>query len=389
MNLKHVTVAGLAALALVACGGPAAQSPTAAPAVTSGATEATTAPASGAASGTAVGTTSGDPSQVVVRLNEITLTRGELDDRIKRIQTGIAAQGSAAGQTPQDIEIEKSLVELFVNEVLTLNVANDRSVAVSDAEVDNQIKQIGDNIAAQGGTIEQAITNQLGYENAQAPQFRMLISSIVAREKITQTLVPTDTVEAELRTSLEAEGKQEVEKADVRHILVATEDEAKKAIERLNKGEKFEDLAKELSTDPGSKDNGGLYEGVEKGTFVAEFDKATFEDLQPGETTKEPVKTQFGYHVIKLEKREKSPRYTAEQINQKVTEQLDQQLLQRRGEEFQKLVDAAREKAVAASQFVEPSYPEPTPAAPGALPENISPAETPGAEAPADATAAP
>lgn len=388
MNLKHVTVVGITAVALAACGGPAAQNPTAAPAATAPAEVGVTA---------AAGATNGDPSAVVARLGDITLTRSELDARIKRIQEGIAAQSSGA-PAPADIEIEKSLVELFVNEVLALNVANDRSVAVSDAEVDNQIKQISDNIASQGGTIEQAITSQLGYENAQAPEFRMLISSIVARDKIAQTLVPTDTVEQELRATIEEEAKQEVEKADVRHILftsqsadtdAAAKAKADEALKRLNAGEDFAALAKELSEDPGSKDNGGLYEGVEPGQFVPEFDQAMFTDLQPGETTKEPVKTQFGYHIIKLEKREKGPRYTPQQVEEQLAQQLEPALQQKRGEELQKLIDAAREKAVASGQFVEPTYPEPTPEVPGALPEDISPAETPGAEAPADATAAP
>ncbi|MBC8164031.1 MAG: peptidylprolyl isomerase [Roseiflexaceae bacterium] len=382
MNLKYVLITGMFALALAACGNqPATQSPTAAAgdssgtAATSGTTTApigTTAPAGDS------GATSTDPSADVVRVGDLSISRGEMDARVKRIQDAISAQG-AADQVPPALDIEKSLVDLFLNEVLTLNVANSRSVSVSDADVDAELKRIEESIVQSGGTLEQAITGQLGYESVTTPDFRMLISSIVARQKIAETLVTSDTVETELRADLEEQAKEEVKKADVRHILVATEEEATAVITRLDAGETFEDLAKELSTDPGSKDNGGLYEGIEPGQFVPEFDKAMFEDLQPGETTKAGVKTDFGYHVIRLEKLSNGPRFTPEQIEQQIVEQAPSVLDQRRQEEFQKLVDAEKEKGLADGTVVEPTYPEPTPEAPGALPQDLQPATTPEA----------
>ena len=371
-------------LYLFACGKPAAQNPTAAPAATSGtvAGASATAPAAGGAtSGTAAAApapTSANPTEVVARVNDVALTRGELDARINRIQEGLKASATAGGQSPTNLDIEKSLVQLFLNEVLTLNVAKDRSLAVTDADVDTQLATISKNIQAQGGTLEQAITNQLGYENAQAPQFRMLISSIVARGKLSETLVTTATVEPELRATIEKQAKEEVQKANVRHILVATEAEAIKVIDRLNKGEKFEDLAKELSTDPGSKDKGGLYENIEPGTFVPEFDKAMFQDLKPGETTKTPVKTQFGYHVIRLESLTKGPRYTAAQVEEQITQQLPTVIEQKRQEALQALIDAARAKAKTAGQLVQPAYAEPTPTI---APTDVAPATTPAAGA--------
>lgn len=385
MNLKYVTVVGIAALAMAACG-QAATPNTAVPTTASVAGDAagngTTTPGgasattvSGGATAVSGGTTSTDPTAVVARVGDITLTRGELDGRITRIQESITAQGGE-GQMPPALDIEKSLVDLFLNQVLALNIANDRSVEVSDTDIDAEIKRIEANIVQSGGTLEQAISGQLGYENAQAPEFRMLIGSIAVREKIAATLVTTATVEAELRADLEDQAKEQVKKADVRHILVATEEEGKKVIERLDAGEKFEDLAKELSTDPGSKDNGGLYEGVEPGQFVPEFDKAMFEDLQPGETTKTAIKTDFGYHVIRLEAITEGPRFTPEQIEQQLAEQVPAMLGQRRQEEFQKLADAAREKGLADGTVIEPTYPEPTPEVPGALPGDLQPATT-------------
>ncbi len=85
------------------------------------------------------------------------------------------------------------------------------------------------------------------------------------------------------------------------HILVNTVQEANQVIARLGKGEKFADLAQELSQDPGSKNEGGELGCEPKGTFVAPFELA-MTALKPGETSKTPVKTEFGFHVILLSK---------------------------------------------------------------------------------------
>ncbi|PRD40945.1 peptidylprolyl isomerase [Phyllobacterium phragmitis] len=91
-----------------------------------------------------------------------------------------------------------------------------------------------------------------------------------------------------------------------RHILVKTKEEAEAIIKKLDGGAKFEDLAKESSTD-GSAAQGGDLGYFGQGQMVPEFEKAAFA-LEPGSYTKEPVKTQFGFHVIKLEdKRTQQP----------------------------------------------------------------------------------
>ena len=85
-----------------------------------------------------------------------------------------------------------------------------------------------------------------------------------------------------------------------RHILVKTEAEAKKIIADLGKKAKFEDLAKKHSQDPGSAKNGGALDWSDRRAYVPEFSDA-LAGLKKGETTKTPVKTQFGYHVIRLD----------------------------------------------------------------------------------------
>lgn len=85
-----------------------------------------------------------------------------------------------------------------------------------------------------------------------------------------------------------------------RHILVETEEEAKKLIAEIKAGASFEELAKKHSKDPGSGANGGDLDFNRPETFVPEFSKA-MTSLKKGEMTQAPVKTQFGWHIIKLE----------------------------------------------------------------------------------------
>jgi peptidyl-prolyl cis-trans isomerase C len=85
-----------------------------------------------------------------------------------------------------------------------------------------------------------------------------------------------------------------------RHILVEKEEEAKALIQQIKGGMSFEELAKKNSKDPGSGANGGDLDYANPASYVPEFAQA-LQKLQKGEMTEEPVKTQFGYHIIRYE----------------------------------------------------------------------------------------
>jgi peptidyl-prolyl cis-trans isomerase C len=82
------------------------------------------------------------------------------------------------------------------------------------------------------------------------------------------------------------------------HILVKKQSEAILILERLKKGESFTNLAKELSIDKGSAKKGGDLGSFGRGMMVKPFEEAAFK-LDKGEVTSEPIKTEFGYHIIK------------------------------------------------------------------------------------------
>lgn len=109
------------------------------------------------------------------------------------------------------------------------------------------------------------------------------------------------------------------EEVHARHILVKTEDEANAVLKQLADGGDFQAIAKEKSEDPGSKVNGGDLGFFAKGQMVPEFETEAFA-LKAGETSTKPVKTQFGFHIIKVEERRTQPVPTLEQVREQVVQ---------------------------------------------------------------------
>ena len=118
-----------------------------------------------------------------------------------------------------------------------------------------------------------------------------------------------------------------------RHILVEKEDKAKALIAVLKKGGKFEDIAKKESKDPGSGANGGDLDWANPSNYVKEFSEALI-GLQKGKMTETPVKTQFGYHIIRLDdiRDAKLPKF--EEVKPQVAQQMQQQRMGKFQEEL-------------------------------------------------------
>jgi peptidyl-prolyl cis-trans isomerase C len=127
------------------------------------------------------------------------------------------------------------------------------------------------------------------------------------------------------------------EEVKVRHILVDTEEAAKAVIADLKSGTSFEDEAKAKTKDPSGAANGGDLGYVGKGDTVPEFSDAAFK-LKPGEITETPVKTQFGWHVIKAEDRRTAPTPSFEEAAPSIKNELAQK-------DVQKVIDGLKKSA--------------------------------------------
>lgn len=127
------------------------------------------------------------------------------------------------------------------------------------------------------------------------------------------------------------------EEYHARHILVEKEDEARAIIAKLDKGAKFADLAK-TSKDKGSGANGGDLGWANPASFVPEFGEA-LKKLEKGKYTKEPIKSQFGYHVILLEDSRKAQLPSFDAVKPQLQQQLQQEAL---GDHLKALVAKAK-----------------------------------------------
>ena len=118
-----------------------------------------------------------------------------------------------------------------------------------------------------------------------------------------------------------------------RHILVEKEDEARKLIAEIKAGAKFEDVARKNSKDTGSAENGGDLDFAKPDAYVPEFGQAMAR-LKKGEMTETPVKTQFGWHVIRLDDTREAPFPAFDEVKAQLKQRLEQVKLQRFQEEL-------------------------------------------------------
>ncbi len=147
--------------------------------------------------------------------------------------------------------------------------------------------------------------------------------TVLQNALLSRDIAPSVT-DAALHAKYDAEyaNKPGEEEVHARHILVDNEDLAKKIIDQLNKGGDFAALAKENSKDPAAQSGGDLG-FFKKNDMVPEFAAAAFA-LKPGQWTQTPVKTQFGWHVIKLDEVRVAPPPPFDQARDEIRQQIIQ-----------------------------------------------------------------
>lgn len=127
----------------------------------------------------------------------------------------------------------------------------------------------------------------------------------VLRDTLVQRAVDQSTTKEKVQAAYEAMKSQPgfaYEEVHAQHILLGSEEEARAVLKQLEGGADFATVAKEKSTDPSAKSNGGDLGYFRREAMVPEFADAAF-TIPPGTVGKDPVKTQFGWHVIKVDDR--------------------------------------------------------------------------------------
>ena len=198
------------------------------------------------------------PAQNIATVNGVAIPSARAEAMLKEMAT----QGR-----PDSPQIRQAIKEELINREIMMQEASKLGIA-TQADVATQLEFSRQNVLV-----------------------RAYIQEYFKRNAITD-----DEVKGEYDKIKQELGAKEFR---ARHILVKTEDIAKGIIAKLKAGGKFEELAK-ASEDPGSKEKGGDLDWATPSTFVPEFSQA-MQKLKKGEVTQTPVKTQFGFHVIKLE----------------------------------------------------------------------------------------
>jgi len=244
-----------------------------------------------------------------------------------------------------------ALIAFAVSPAFAQNLAVVNGKAIPSSRADAIVKQV----VAQGqGTdspqLRDAIKKDLiarevmmqeavkqGYEKN--PEVKLALEN--ARQTIVVNALARDYVQkhpvtdAEVKAEYDRFAKQTGDKEyHVRHILVDNEADAKAIIAKIKGGAKFEDLAKG-SKDTGTANNGGDLDWASPSSFPPEF-AAGFTGLQKGQVTENPVHTQAGYHVIKLDDTRPAKLPTLDEVKPQISEALAQQKLAAYQEEMVK-----------------------------------------------------
>lgn len=183
-------------------------------------------------------------------------------------------------------------------------------------------KQLVDELVMQELLYSDALAKGLQEENAYKEAVEEMQRSLLKQYAMKKLMDSVDApTEAEIQEYYDAHASQftSKEKATANHILVDTEEEANRIAEEIKNGLDFKEAASKYSNCP-SKAQGGSLGSFTRGQMVPEFENATF-SMTPG-TISEPVKTQFGYHLIQLEALTPAGVEPLENVKPQVQEQL-------------------------------------------------------------------
>lgn len=199
---------------------------------------------------------------------------------------------------------------------------------------DDMLGQIKDEIIAREVFMQEARKRGLDASDDYKNQLELARQTILIRELFAdfqkKNPVTDADIQAEYDKFVAANGGKEFR---ARHILVETEDQAKSLIAEIKKGAKFEELAKKHSKDPGSGANGGDLDWAAANSYVPEFSGAMTQ-LGKGQMTDTPVKSQFGFHIIRVDDVREAQLPKLEEVKPQVAQQLQQQKLAKFQEEL-------------------------------------------------------
>jgi peptidyl-prolyl cis-trans isomerase C len=238
--------------------------------------------------------------------------------------------------------LSAALVALLASPVLAQNLAvvNGKPVPTSRVKALQQqveasgrpvtpevLDQIKQELIAREVFMQEARKRGLDASEDYKTQLELARQTILIRQLFADFQKKNPVTDADIKAEYDKFAKENGGKEyRARHILVETEADAKALIADIKKGGNFEELAKKASKDPGSGANGGDLDWAAAGSYVPEFSDAMVK-LAKGQMTDAPVKSQFGFHVIRVDDVRDAQLPKLEEVKPQIAQQLQQQKL--------------------------------------------------------------
>lgn len=260
-------------------------------------------------------------NQVIAEVNGVQITQAQFDQRYALVKDNYEMSQNIPVDE-NDTQLKQNLEETTFNNLIIMELirqdASKRGLKVSDAEINENVAYIKEMKDQQQQDGYKQFLKQTGMsEKDLQEEIRLTLLSSKLAEEVTKDIKVTD---EEVRKYYDENPSlfEQPGGIEISHILVKDEKTARSILEKAQAGEDFAELARKHSLDPGSKEQGGELGPInEDADLVPEFKKAALA-LKPGEISPQPIKSDYGFHIIKAGERIEASRQSFEEVEDQV-----------------------------------------------------------------------
>ncbi len=288
----------------------------------------------------------GSNSGVVATVNGKEITQKEYDQRNNIIKAGYQLQQGVTLDEKKDADTLKKIRDMAYNDLVVQKLLDEeaakKGIKVTDKEVEENINYLKTSRNQSESDGYDKFLKQMGITQKELPAIlkEELIYSKM-NEKITADIVVADQDVKDYYDQNQQMFEQQAG-IEIYHILVKEEAAAKEVLNKLKDGGDWNKLAVEYSIDEASKNQGGDIGVVNEGSELVEEFKTAALKLKPGEITQAPVKSQYGYHIIKAGENKAASITPFEQVKDSIKSQLE---TDKKDQAFSKYIDGLKKKA--------------------------------------------
>jgi foldase protein PrsA len=281
----------------------------------------------------------GTDKDAIALVNGVSIKTTEVQTQLDQMKKASPQTFQGTDGPKRELEFKVKILDSLIQLELIKQAAKELGVEVTDTQVNDYVTQLE---AQYGGAT--GLQDAMKQSNVTMDQLKSSVRNRLLVDAVGAKVAKAGTVtDAEMKAYYDANLGTFKTTAQVHatHILFATKDkaQAEKVFDQVKKGGDFAALAKQYSTDPGSKDKGGDLGWASATDYVTEFAKAVGE-MKPGEVRL--VESQFGWHIIKLIETRPAGQKTFDEVKDQVKQILEQQA---KSDSYTKYVEALRAKA--------------------------------------------